>query len=246
MTEVLRQNNSVFYNLHGYQETAMNRNLIERKKEPDSELDLWEVIDDQGKEYEIVMNGVFIMASYNQLSSERLLELPMEKIRSRDTLRILVGGLGMGFTVKAACSFASIVHIDVVEVEPVIVEWNITYLKKLHQNCLENKKVHIIIDDFYDYVRKGQNKYDIICMDIDNGPKLLTRESNQRVYQIDFLKRIKGRIKERGIFAVWLYDMDPDIIGEIGKVFPNYLVDEVMEEVNDRKEPYYICSFFRE
>ena len=92
----------------------MNRNLIAQKKGPDSELILWEVVEGQGKKYEIVMNGVFIMASYNRLSSERLLELPMEKMNKRENLRILVGGLGMGFTVQAACSFPSIVRIDVV------------------------------------------------------------------------------------------------------------------------------------
>lgn len=184
------------------------------------------------------------MASYNQRSSERLLELPIEKIGSREKLCILIGGLGMGFTVKAACSFPSVATVSVVEIEPVIVEWNNLYFKELHQNSLENKKVHVIIDDFYNYVLKTENKYDIICMDIDNGPMLLTRKRNQRVYQIDFLKRIKKVMKRGGIFSVWLYDIDSDIIGRIGEVFPNYLAEEVIEEYNDRKELYYICSFF--
>ena len=216
------------------------RDLIERKTTDQSELCLWVIKEGRRTEYEIIMNGVFIMASYNQLSSEQLVNKPMERLKFQHDVHILIGGLGMGFSAKEACSFPYISHIDVVEIESIIIGWNRTYFSENNHGCLDDPRIHMIVEDFYDYVMETPNTYDLICMDIDNGPGLLVKETNQRVYQPSFFRGIKEIMEPHGIFSIWAYEKDEDLVGRIKKIFPNCSVEEVVEKNPNRELSYYI------
>ena len=87
---------------------------------------------------------------------------------------------------------------------------------------------------------ENPNTYDLICMDIDNGPGLLVKEANQRVYQPSFFKCIRKRMKPHGIFSIWAYDKDEHLVGRIKEIFPNCSVEEVVEENQHRAMSYYI------
>ena len=216
------------------------RDLIERETTDQSELCLREIQEGRRTEYEIIMNGVFIMASYNRLSSEQLVNKPMERLKFQHDVHILIGGLGMGFSAKEACSFPYISHIDVVEIESIIIGWNRTYFSENNHGCLDDPRIHMIVEDFYDYVMETPNTYDLICMDIDNGPGLLVKETNQRVYQPSFFRGIKEIMEPHGIFSIWAYDKDEDLVGRIKKIFPNCSVEEVVEKNPNRELSYYI------
>jgi len=217
-----------------------NRTLLARETKEESELCLWKIKEEDRIDYEIIMNGVFIMSTYNHLSSQLLVRKSIEKIQSKENINILIGGLGMGFSVKEACSFPHVSEMDVIEIEPLIIEWNRSYFADYNRHCLDDKRVHMSVDDFYDYGVKTKEKYNIIVMDIDNPPELLVQESNQRTYQPSFFAKIKGRLKTNGIFSIWSSDYDNDLMAKIKKVFENCLVEEIKEEYQNREMCYYI------
>ncbi len=218
----------------------MNRNVVARAVQGDSELQLWENYLNGTKEYEMVINGVFIMASYNSLSSELPIRNAINRVRPAEDLGILIGGLGMGFTVKEACAYPGVARVDVVEIEPVIVEWNKQYLQSYNKNCLANQRVRLVISDFYDYVINTRNLYDIICMDIDNGPMMLVKESNRRVYEPGFFRRIKEIMNPGAVFVIWSCNEAQTLVEQMKEVFPDSWVERVTEEQGGREVPYFL------
>lgn len=220
----------------------MARKVLASHTSGSSEIVLWENDMDGMREYELVINGVFIMASYNHLSSELLVRNVMKPGADR---RVLIGGLGMGYTVKEACSCQDIVQVDVVEIEPVIIAWNRTWFKNINRDCLADERVKVIEADFYDYVRHCENYYDLVSMDIDNGPMMLVNDHNSRVYRSEFFREISELLKPGGIFAIWSCDHDADLASEAAEVFRECQVHEVTEEHNGHKIPYYIYFCYK-
>ena len=218
------------------------RELIAEQRNKGSELQLWTNIMDGDLEYELVVNGVFIMATYNRLSSELLVRHGIKGAVPKEKLKVLIGGLGMGFSVREACLFPRVDKIDVVEIEPAIASWNRTYLKDINQKCLSDPRVHVNIADFFQFVMNTSHKYHIICMDIDNGPMMLAKESNHRVYRKSFFQRINDILKPGGVFGVWSCNPDQNLIREGESVFPQCTMETVWEEHQGRQVPY--CLYY--
>lgn len=196
-------------------------------------------IDDR-LEYELTINGVFIMASYNHLSSELLVRSAPKYMDADADLHILIGGLGMGYTVSEACSLESVTKVDVVEKHSIVVDWNREYLSEGNKNCLDDPRVRVILSDFYLYILNTEQKYHLICMDIDNGPMMLVEETNLRVYHREFFQQIKPHLQPGGVFAVWSCNPDPELEEELGNVFTSCTVEEVYEVHQGAEVPYYI------
>lgn len=218
----------------------MDRRLLEEKKSGSSELQLWENFIDGKKEFELVINGVFIMATYNGFSSQLLVRNGLEKLIDGRPAKILIGGLGMGYSVKEACLHPNLCRVDVVELEPTVVEWNRKNLLDINEHCLDDPRVCVKIGDFFDYVMHTADQYDLIAMDIDNGPMMLVKESNQRVYGKDFFNRVKDVIKPGGVFAVWSCNHEPGLTNLGNQVFPSCTMETVFEEHNNRRVPYFL------
>ena len=221
------------------------RELIAEQRNKGSELQLWKSIMGGNSEYELVVNGVFIMATYNRLSSELLVRNGIKKAVPEEKLKVLIGGLGMGFSVKEAGLFPCVDRIDVVEIEPTIAIWNRAYLKDVNKNCLEDHRVNVNIADFYQFVMNASHKYHIICMDIDNGPMMLAKESNHRVYRKGFFQRIYDILKPGGVFGVWSCNPDQNLIREGECIFPECNMETVWEEHQGRQVPYYLYYYRR-
>lgn len=205
-----------------------------------TKMQLWEHYIDERKELEMIIDGVFIMASYNHLSSELLIRNAMKQLGTAKDIDILIGGLGMGFTVREACSYPDVKEIDVVEMQPVVVNWNREILSECNGRCLQDDRVRVIVDDFYDYVSAHDKQYHIISMDIDNGPMMLVTASNERVYNLDFFKKIKEIMKPGGIFVIWSCNQDTGLLEQTRQVFDQCYEEEVIEEHNGRKISYFL------
>lgn len=216
------------------------RKLVTYVERPGAELQLWENQIEGQKEWEMVINGVFIMASYNHLSSELLIKNALQRMDKREGLDILIGGLGMGYTVKEACRYSGVARIEVVEIEPVVVEWNRLYFQDENAGCLDDARVRVVNGDFHDYVMGTPHVYDIITMDIDNGSMMLVQEGNRRVYNSGFFLKIRDILAPGGVFAVWSCNQDPELEERLGEVFSVCEMDEVIEEHNRRQVPYYL------
>ncbi len=224
----------------------MSRTLVAQRDSGGSRLQLFEHVVEGKRELEVVMNGVFIMASYNRVSSEMLTRTALERMRNREDVRVLIGGFGMGFCAGEACRYANVSRVDIVELEPTILAWNRRFFHERNQDCLSDERVHVIVDDFHDYVCKTDNTYDAVAMDIDNGPALLVREGNRRVYSAGFFARVKAHLRPSGIFVIWSCSQEP-VLEEAGlEVFSAREVETVVEHYAGREVPYFLYLWFRE
>jgi spermidine synthase len=154
--------------------------------------------------YEIIFNGVFLMASYNRLSEMQLASLALEPLASHmQGFKVLIGGLGIGYTLRAALDWPGVHAVDVVEIETHIIQWAQDFFGPLNGHACTDPRVRLIQMDVGDYVGEADRAYDAIILDVDNGPTWLALETNQRLYDKPGLTRFKELLKDGGVFTVW-------------------------------------------
>ena len=193
--------------------------------------------------YEIIANGVFLMASYNDTSARALTRLALERLRdsSRSGLRVLVGGLGMGFTLQEAL-VAEVAAVDVVESSSLIIDWNRRYFTELNGAVLNDPRVWLIEDDLYQVLSMSPPaSYAAILLDVDNGPSWLAHDENKRLYTSEALAQWSGLLASGGVFAVWSAQPEPGFRERLQGVFGNAEEVRVLES-DERREPvpYFI------
>jgi len=158
--------------------------------------------------YEIICNGVFLMASYNGESDRQLAHLALERVTGSE-LRVLVGGLGIGFTAQAALEDRRVARLDIVELEPLVVGWHRTYFADLCRQPLDDPRVRLIQEDLFN-VRLEPGTYDALLLDTDNGPEWLAREVNHRIYEPSMVQRLFEALRPGGIVAFWSANPAPE------------------------------------
>jgi len=174
---------------------------------PNGELQLQQWMDINGDNravYEIIFNGVFLMASYNELSEKELANLAIEPlVLERQDLRVLLGGLGVGYTLQALLACEGIQAVDVVEIEDHIIRWAKSYFSKLNGHACFDPRVRLINMNIWDYMLSTGKTYDAIILDVDNGPTWLALERNRRLYEEPGLVKVKALLRNGGVFGVW-------------------------------------------
>lgn len=152
-----------------------------------------------------------IMAGTNPLmnnrmhgSEEDLATLSWDRLAGRPAPTILIGGLGMGFTLRATLAIVPPEsRITVAELVPEIVEWARGPLASIFEGSLEDQRVTIAVDDVGRLIGSARDRYDAILLDVDNGPEGLSRDGNDRLYSLAGLTRARTALKPEGILAVW-------------------------------------------
>ena len=184
-----------------------DKTILNRVVTPQGELQLqqWAGPDEKNQPvYEIIFNGVFLMASYNRVSERTLANLAIEPLASeRQDLRILIGGLGIGYTLRATLDCDGVQAVDVVEIEEYIIRWARGFFSELNGSACSDPRVHLINMDLGDYILKPDKTYDAVILDVDNGPTWLALETNQRLYERTALAKIKALLRDGGVFVVW-------------------------------------------
>lgn len=175
----------------------MNREIIERLETGGSEIQLQR----RGDHYEIILNGVFIMASYNG-RSERSMVVEAVRVLGSEPGRVLVGGLGMGFTLAQVLSYPAVRAVRVYEAEEAIIRWNKEVLRSLNGGCLDDPRVEVVQGDFLDGIQPVSS-WDLILVDLDNGPAMTVREGNTRLYSPPGVERLKASLKTPGAVSIW-------------------------------------------
>ncbi len=130
--------------------------------------------------------------------------------------RVLIGGLGMGFTLRAALNILpDSAQVEVAELSQAVIDWNRGVLAPLAEAPLEDRRVTVTARD----VRKALNtgKYDAILLDVDNGPIALSRDSNDSLYDLGGLSQIRAALKPKGIFVVWSAGPDASFTKRLGQ-----------------------------
>ena len=137
-------------------------------------------------------------------SEEALATLACARILTRRTPRILIGGLGMGFTLRAALSaLPDDAQIDVAELVPAVVAWAQGPMAAHHGHSLSDPRTRIVMDDVAKLIRDGEAHYDAILLDVDNGPDGLTKNANDHLYSDAGLARAKAALRPGGVLAIW-------------------------------------------
>ena len=158
----------------------------------------------RGDEYSIKTGYSELMNSRMHSSEDVLAELGCKHIRSKQGAKVLVGGLGMGFTLAETLKHVSpSAEVIVAELVPAVVAWNQTHLAHLANQPLDDKRVSIYQGDVGKLIRSEAEQFDAILLDVDNGPEGLTREENGALYSPNGLKAAIRALKPKGVLGVW-------------------------------------------
>jgi len=120
------------------------------------------------------------------------------------SMTVLVGGLGMGFTLRAVLDLVpGDARVTVAELVPQVVEWNRSHLGELAGNPLADRRVTVVVGDVADLLRAANGTFDVVMLDTDNGPEGTTQEDNEWLYGPAGLASIRAALKPGGVLAVW-------------------------------------------
>jgi spermidine synthase len=158
----------------------------------------------RGDDFMIVLDRNELMNSRMSGSEVALAEMTCERLGSGGAPHILVGGYGMGFTLRAALAMLGPdARITVAELVPEIIEWARGPMAALTAGCLDDPRVELLLGDVAAAIGAGVARYDAILLDVDNGPDGLTRKSNDWLYTMSGLTKAKVAVKPGGILAIW-------------------------------------------
>lgn len=155
-------------------------------------------------EYVILVGGKPLMSSRMHGSEEALAALACADARLRKHPRVLVGGLGMGFTLRATLDLlppgATVI---VAELVPAVVDWNRTHLAPLAGRPLDDPRVQVEMGDVGALLRRERAAFDAILLDVDNGPESFTTGSNDTLYDNAGVAAAHAALRKGGRLAVW-------------------------------------------
>ncbi len=158
--------------------------------------------------------------------------------------RLLIGGLGMGFTLAAALRHvADQAQLLVVELVPAVVAWNRGVLGALAGHPLQDPRVRVREDDVARILDGGQQDYDAILLDVDNGPEGITHKQNDWLYSVDGLSAAYTALRPQGVLAVWSAGPDQAFMQRLQKV--GFEVDELRVRAHGSKGARYFLWFAR-
>jgi spermidine synthase len=156
------------------------------------------------RECVIFADGKPLMSSRMHGSEEALATFGCDRARRRLQPRVLVGGLGMGFTLRAALELLPPdATILVSELVPAVVEWNRGMLGAFAQRPLDDRRVSVVIDDVVDVLRRSRRAFDAILLDVDNGPRPFTASTNAELYGNGGVAAARMALDDEGTLAVW-------------------------------------------
>lgn len=188
----------------------------------------------RGSEFSIMLGSIELMNSRRSGSEEVLATVSCERIRSHQRPRILIGGLGMGFTLRAALgALGGDAAITVAELVPSVVTWARGPMAAVFGGCLDDPRVTLVEGDVAQLIKSGTALYDAILLDVDNGPEGLTRKANDDIYSAGGLTAAHAALRPGGVLAVWSSDPDREFTRRLNRT--GFAVDEVKARANGKR-----------
>jgi spermidine synthase len=158
----------------------------------------------RGAEFSIKLDKNELMNSRLSATEQALATIGCATIRTRARPHVLIGGLGMGFTLRAALTvLGPKARVTVAELVPAVVAWARGPLAKLSGESLADPRVAIHVTDVGELIRAGRAAYDAILLDVDNGPAGMTRKANDGLYDAKGLRAAFAALRAGGVLAVW-------------------------------------------
>lgn len=164
----------------------------------------------RGSEFSIMLGANELMNSRLSGSEEALANLAAAELSGRPGIRMLIGGLGMGFTLRAALNaLDATARITVAELMPAVIDWARGPMAEVFGSSLDDPRVALYRGDVGELIRAGAQRWDAILLDVDNGPEGLTRESNDALYSAAGLNAAFRALTPGGVFSVWSSTPNP-------------------------------------
>ena len=193
-------------------------------------------------EFSIKADSQELMNSQVHGSEDVLAKRACEKIANHPEVRVLVGGLGLGYTLRAALNElkpgASVV---VSEIVPEVLEWNQKFLGHLADHPLNDDRVTVQLTDVAEMIKSGQGDYNAIMLDVDNGPQAMFQEGNDWIYTNRGLESTFDALRPKGVLSIWSTDPDPAFTRRLIRV--GFKVEEVKARVRSGRKGgghYYV------
>jgi len=180
----------------------------------------------RGAEFSIMSGNIELMNSRLSGSEVALATLSCARLQDRPAPRVLIGGLGMGFTLRAALgALPAQAQVVVAELVPAVIAWAHGPLAELFGASLNDPRVVICEGDVGALIRANAAGYDAILLDVDNGPHGLSRRENDSLYDLKGLGEAKAALRPGGVLAIWSSAPDDDFARRLGRA--GFSVEEV-------------------
>jgi len=180
----------------------------------------------RGGDFMIVLDRNELMSSRMSGSEEALATMTCARLAGRTSPHLLIGGYGMGFTLRAALGeIGPDGRVTIAELVPEIIDWARGPMRDLTAGCLEDQRVDLHVGDVAALIDSARSAYDAILLDVDNGPDGLTRHANNQLYSARGLKAARAALKPGGILAIWSAGHDKAFAGRLRE--NGYIVEEV-------------------
>ncbi|MFF4798659.1 spermidine synthase [Streptomyces sp. NPDC001351] len=181
--------------------------VLDRREGPYGEV----VLRRHGELLQIIANGCFLMDTSDGRSERLLVDAALDALGPRTAPDVLIGGLGVGFSLAHAAADPRWGAITVVERERAIVDWHLNGpLAALSAEAVADPRTQIVVTDLIEYVRETSATYDALCLDIDNGPDWTVTEGNDDLYSPAGLTSCARVLKPGGVLVVWSAQPSPD------------------------------------
>ena len=155
-----------------------------------------------GDDWVVRVDQRMLMSTRLHESEISLAEHSIERAESPQ--RVLVGGLGLGYTLRATLDLLpSSAHVTVAELVPELVEWNRKHLRHLNDSALDDPRCEVIVGDVYELLTRSKRAFDVILLDVDNGPQALSQAKNQRLYGDGGTRVCFDALTPGGVLGVW-------------------------------------------
>ena len=156
----------------------------------------------RGEEWVVRVDGKILMSSLMHDSEESLAQEAIARVEKADA--VLVGGLGLGFTLRAVLDRVSpTAKVTVGELVPELVDWNRHHLAELHDHALDDPRCEIVLGNVFEVIKRSSAAFDVILLDVDNGPIAMSQAANQQIYSERGLRHCHTALRAGGVLAVW-------------------------------------------
>jgi spermidine synthase len=162
--------------------------------------------------------GIELMSTRQHHSEERLAELACAGLGDRSRAMVLIGGLGLGFTLRETLRHvAADATVVVAELVPEVIDWNREPSYRLASDVIDDQRVKILTADVADVLADSRGRFDAIMLDVDNGPRGLTAVANDRLYVTRGLGAARAALRPGGRLAVWSAGEDAQFVARMEK-----------------------------
>jgi len=188
----------------------------------------------RGAEFAIFAGPTPLMNSRMSSSEVILAQIACARLQARRNIHMLIGGYGMGFTLRAALAgLGKDAHVTVAELVPQVLDWARGAMHELTAGCLDDRRVAIHAGDVGDAITAARGGFDAILLDVDNGPDGLSRAANDRLYDVRGLEAARLALKPGGMLAVWSAAPSASFVARLGRA--GFAVEEVKARASNGK-----------